>query len=282
MKDLLLVIRQQPVRIIGFAIIAIVVVCAVGAPLLAPADPLHSDPALILTPPSLGSLLGRDDAGMDVLSRIMWGGRVDLTIALTATLISCGIGIPFGVASGYLRGWLPEVISRVFDLMQSLPVFVLAMAIVAVRGPSVINVIVVLAVLNSPIFVRLMRSQTYALRDRAFIEASRVAGFSDVGIIVRHLIPNAIGPALAQMSVTAGLSILLTAGLSFVGAGVRPPQPEWGGMVAAGASDIVTGEWWPALFPSLVIGLSVVAFALIGETLEIVVDPRKARRVGAG
>jgi len=282
MAELGQLLRRQPIRIIGFGIVAIVALAAIAAPIIAPFDPLLSDANNILQPPGGSSFLGRDSAGMDVLSRIIYGGRVDLTISLVATFVSSAIGIPLGVLSGYSRRWLAEIIGRVFDLMQSVPVFILAMAIVAVRGPSIVNVIVVLAVLNSPIFVRLMRSQTYALRDRAFIEAAKVAGFSDAGIILRHLIPNAIGPAIAQMSITAGYGILLTAGLSFVGAGVRPPTPEWGGMVASGAGYIVTGQWWPAIFPSLVIGLTVVGFALIGETLEIVVDPRKALGVAAG
>jgi peptide/nickel transport system permease protein len=212
---------------------------------------------------------------MDIFSRVIAAYRVDLVIAVVASVISLGIGAMLGVISGYYRNFGSESIARLADAAQSFPLFVLAMALVAATGPSAVNIIIVLGVLNIPMFIRLVRTRTYSLRESSYIEAARALGMRDRRLIMRHLLPNASPPALIQFSVNVGWAILFTAGLSFVGAGVRTPTPEWGLMVAAGAPSVVTGQWWPALFPGIFIGLTVFAFALVGDALENLLDPTR-------
>jgi peptide/nickel transport system permease protein len=280
-SNLARLLRAQPLRLVGFVIVAVVVVAAIFAPLIAPKNPEAADPAHVLVRPSHQALFGTDSSGMDIFSRVVYGARIDLTIAVGVTLIAIALGVPLGVLSGYLRGRVGEVISRSFDVVQSFPVFVVAMAVAAAHGGgSALLVVLILGVLFSAIFVRLMRSQTYALRDRGFVDAARLSGASTWRIVRFHLIPNSIAPAIAQMSVLAGFTILLTAGLSFIGAGVPAPQPEWGSMVSVGAGDLGTGVWWTTLIPSAAIGVAVLGFAYVGDTLEVCFNPQARQRVG--
>jgi peptide/nickel transport system permease protein len=168
---------------------------------------------------------------------------------------------------------------RAADVMQAFPVFVFAIALVASLGQSIQTVVLAIAFVNIPIYLRLMRSQVMAIRETRYVEASLVAGFSDMRTILRHVLPNAMGPALAQLSVNVGWSILLTAGLSFVGAGVRAPTPEWGSMIAVGFQNVVTGEWWPSVFPGLALAVTVFGFSLVGSSVETLADPVKMRRL---
>jgi peptide/nickel transport system permease protein len=177
-----------------------------------------------------------------------------------------------GAIVGFFRTWWAGGFMRGLDLLQAFPIFVLALALVAALGNRVSNVIVVLAALNVPIFVRLVRTEVLALAGRDFVDAAICAGRRRLGIVFSHLIPNSIGPAVAQTSVSVGWTILLTAGLSFIGAGVQVPTPEWGLMVSQGAQNMITGQWWVALFPGLIIGLTVFSFAALGEALEAALD----------
>ncbi len=264
-------------RLVAAAIcyVAVLVALIPLSPLVVPFDPQTADPTVVLQAPSWTHWLGTDNSGMDIFSRLLSATRVDLTIAVVASTISLIIGSLLGVMSGYFRGVFSELIARGADSAQSFPLFVLAMVLVATRGPGVLNIIVVLGVLNIPMYIRLVRARTFALRDSLFVEAARSIGARDRRIVVRHLLPNALAPALIQFSVNIGWAILFTAGLSFVGAGVRTPTPEWGLMIADGAPNIVTGEWWPALFPGIVIGMTVFSFAVLGDALEHVLDPRR-------
>ena len=261
-------LKGDRVAQLGLAIIGVVVFLMLFSPWLVHYDPVTASPSEILLPPSSAHWLGTDNVGMDMYSRIIYAPRVDLVIALASTLLSVGIGVPVGVISGFYRGLASEVISRVADVIQTFPVFILAMAIVAMTGQNIWNVVFVIAVLNAPIYLRLMRGQTYALRERGFIEAARCAGNRDWQIITRHLVPNAIGPAIAQFSINVGWAMLLTAGLSFIGAGVRVPTAEWGLMIANGAQNMITGQWWIAFFPGIALGITVLGFALLGDALE--------------
>jgi peptide/nickel transport system permease protein len=161
-----------------------------------------------------------------------------------------------------------QALMRVSDVLQSFPVFISAMILVALAGQSTVNIVIALAVLYSPIYVRLMRAEVMTQSARGMVEASRALGMSEYAIALKHVIPNSLGPTLVQSSVTIGFAILLTAGLSFVGAGVRPPTPEWGLMIANGASGIMLGQWWPSVFPGIPISLTVFAFAALGDSLE--------------
>jgi peptide/nickel transport system permease protein len=281
----LLVLRQHPIFALGYVLILLIVSLALLAPLIAPYDPETANAAITLQAPSGSHLLGTDISGMDVFSRVIYSARIDLVIAILGTLFSLAIGLPLGVIAGYFartRGvwsWLSEWIMRIADVLQAFPVFVLAIALVAALGQSARNVILAIAFVNAPIYLRLLRTQALSLRERRFVDAARVSGSSELRIVFRHILPNAVAPAIIQASVNMGWAVLLTAGLSFVGAGVRVPTPEWGSMIAVGAQNMITGKWWPALFPGVAIALTVLGFALIGDSLELMLDPVRRRRI---
>lgn len=211
---------------------------------------------------------GTDSAGLDIFSRVMSAPRTDVTIALIATLLSLALGTLLGLLAGYYRNWIVEVVMRVSDVVQSFPVFILAMILVTLAGRNWVNIVIALAFLNAPIYLRLTRSQVLSLRDRPFVESARAMGNREIVIALKHVLPNSLTPSLIQASVTIGWAILLTAGLSFVGAGVRPPTPEWGLMISTGANSVILGEWWPSVFPGIAISLTVFGYAAVGNALE--------------
>lgn len=211
---------------------------------------------------------GTDSSGFDVFSRVLCAPRIDISIAIAANVCAMLIGIPYGLVAGYFRNPMTETMMRVSDVMQSFPVFISAMILVALGGQSILNVILALSLLYAPIYVRLTRAEVLAQKSRGMVEASRAIGTSEMKIALTHILPNSLGPSLVQSSVTIGFAILLTAGLSFVGAGVRPPSPEWGLMISSGANDIVFGQWWTSVFPGVAISLTVFSFAVIGDWLE--------------
>lgn len=265
-------LRTQPSAVVGIVIVAIALLLAALGPSLAPFDPETAMPGEQLLPPSFQHLMGTDDNGMDVFSRVIASPRTDLTIAVLGTVGAILAGIPLGLIAGYYRGPVSEVLMRVSDIIQSFPVFILGMALVVVTGQEIRNVVYVVAVINCPIYVRLVRSQVLFLRERPFIEAARAIGGGDSWIIRQHILANAIGPVVANASVTVGWAILLTAGLSFIGAGVRVPTPEWGSMIAVGAKNVYTGEWWPSVFPGIALAFTVLGFALLGDAMVHVTD----------
>jgi peptide/nickel transport system permease protein len=280
-----LVLRRHPLLAFGYVLVFAIILLALLAPLIAPYDPETADAAAVLASPNSSHVLGTDVSGMDVFSRVIYSGRIDLTIAVLGTLVSLLIGSPLGLLAGYFSGvkgfwgWLSEGLMRSADVLQAFPVFVLAIALVAALGQSVRNVIIAIAFVNAPIYLRLLRTQARSLRERRFVDAARVAGNSELRIVFRHILPNAIAPAIVQLSVNMGWAVLLTAGLSFVGAGVQVPTPEWGSMIAVGSQNMITGQWWPALFPGIAVALTVLGFALIGDSLELMLDPVRRRGI---
>jgi peptide/nickel transport system permease protein len=287
LRFFLAVLRARPSFALGYAIVVGVIVIATLAPWIVPFDPMTADPAVYLLPPGGRHLLGTDGAGMDIFSRVLYAPRVDLTIAVTGTLVSAVIGGAIGAVVGYYEGqraWrraLSTFVMRSADVLQAFPVFVFAIALVAVFGQSVKSIVIAIAFVNVPIYLRLTRSQVLSIRQLRYVEAAYVAGASDLAILWRHVIPNAIAPLVAQLSINIGWSVLLTAGLSFVGAGVVAPTPEWGSMIAMGFQNIVTGQWWPSVFPGIALGLTVFGFALVGASIEVLADPAR-RRVLSG
>jgi peptide/nickel transport system permease protein len=281
----LLVLRQHKLFALGYFLVASIIILALAAPLVAPFDPEEANASITLAPPSASHWLGTDISGMDIFSRIIYSARIDLVIAVLGTCVSILIGGPLGLIAGYfsgargLWGWISEIMMRVADVLQAFPVFVLAIALVAALGQSARNVILAIAFVNTPIYLRLLRTQALSLRERRFVDAARVAGNGELRIVFRHILPNAFAPAIIQASVNMGWSVLLTAGLSFVGAGVRVPTPEWGSMIAVGAQNMITGQWWPAVFPGIAIALTVLGFALIGDSLELMLDPVRRRQI---
>jgi peptide/nickel transport system permease protein len=265
-------------------IVAVILLLAAIGPAIAPFDPTLADADPFLPPPGPADWpgllwqalrgggpvhwFGTDASGLDVFSRVIAAPRTDLSIAVLANGLALLIGVPAGLAAGYARGIGTEILMRVSDVVQSFPVFISAMILVALGGQSSANIVAALAVLYAPIYVRLMRAEVMAQSARGMVEAARALGVSESAIALRHVLPNSLGPTLVQSSVTIGFAILLTAGLSFVGAGVRPPTPEWGLMISTGASGIMLGQWWPSVFPGIAISLTVFSFAALGDALE--------------
>lgn len=269
---------------IGLTIVAVILVLAVIGPLIAPFPTETGSPGSSMRPPGWPHIFGTDENGMDIFSRVISAPRVDVTVALVATAISVLVGTPLGVLAGFFDGrgnrfasGMSEATLRVLDVVQAFPVFILALVLVAIRGAGIVNIIAAVAFVNAPVFLRLARGEVLALRERPYAEAARAVGNSDAAIAFRHLLPNALPALLVQVSVTIGFSILLTAGLSFVGAGVKPPTPELGAMIASGSKYLILGQWWATVFPGIALGVMVFAFGVTGEAIGRMLDPSAGR-----
>nr|WP_319386364.1 ABC transporter permease [uncultured Roseibium sp.] len=269
------VLRSNPVTLLAFAMFAVLIVTAVLGPALVPYDPLESNAARALQPPSLDHWFGTDNLGRDVLSRVVIATRLDLAISVAAVALSFVIGSVLGSIAGYWGGWIDAVLNRLFDTIMAFPLFVLAMGIVAALGNTVENIVYATAVINIPFYARLVRAEVNIRRDAGFAQAAKLAGNSDIRVLALHIFPNALPPMMVQVSLNLGWAILNAAGLSFIGLGVRPPTAEWGIMVAEGANFIVSGEWWLAIFPGLALMFAVFTFNLLGDGLRDIVDPRQ-------
>ena len=268
------VLGENPVTAAAFALFTFLVLCAVLGPTLVPYDPLASDTARALSPPSAAHWFGTDQLGRDIFSRIVVATRLDLGIAVTAVALAFAVGTLSGLAAGYFGGWTDRIIGRIVDTIMAFPLFVLAMGIVAALGNTLANIVYATAIINLPIYARLARTEANVRREAGFVEAARLCGNSEARIVLAQLLPNVMPLMMVQVSLTLGYAILNAAGLSFIGLGVRPPTAEWGIMVAEGASFIVSGEWWAALFPGLFLMAAVFCFNLMGDGLRDIVDPR--------
>ena len=267
-------LRHHPSFAVGYAVVTMVILLAMLAPWVAPFPPEAADADAFLQPPSWLHLMGTDATGMDVLSRVLWAPRIDLSIAVLGTLLSAVVGTALGALVGYYQT-VPGIgrvgagfVMRAADVLQAFPVFVFAIALVAVFGQGLQSIVLAIAFVNAPIYLRLMRTQVMSVRKMRYVEAAWLSGLSDLRIIVQHIIPNAMAPVVAQLSVNIGWSVLLAAALSFIGAGVKAPTPEWGSMIASGYQNIVTGHWWPSIFPGLALAITVFSFSLIGSSIE--------------
>ncbi len=262
-----------------------IIFLTIFGPALAPYPTEIADPLSRLVPPGGKHWLGTDENGMDIFSRVLAAPRTDVVIGVVATFISVVLGAPLGVlvALYETRGKagataFAETFMRLLEVMQSFPVFVFAMVLVAIFGGSLTNIIIAIAFVNTPVFIRLVRAEVLSLVQRPFSEAARAVGNTEMRLGFRHIFPNAFPVVMVQVSVTVGFAILLTAGLSFVGAGVRPPTPELGAMIASGAKYLIIEQWWPALFPGIALGLTVFSFGIFGEILNLVMEPRAVRK----
>ena len=274
-KHVRYVLSENPVTLVAAGLFALFVLLALIGPAIVPYDPLASDTAVALKPPSAAHWFGTDALGRDIFSRTLVATRLDLGIALSAVLLSFAIGISLGLAAGFFGGWWDLTVTRVSDTIMAFPLFVLAMGIVAALGNTVGNIVLATAIINLPFYVRVARAETNVRRNAGFIEAARLAGNTDLRILSHHLFPNILPPAMVQVSLNMGWAILNAAGLSFIGLGVRPPEAEWGILVAEGAQFIVSGEWWVSFFPGAVLMLAVFSFNLLGDALRDIFDPRK-------
>jgi len=253
----------------------LLVLVALLAPSLVPHDPLATNAAHSVEPPSAQFWFGTDEVGRDVFSRTMVATQLDLGIALSAVAISFAIGSVLGAACGFFGGWLDRITARLVDTLMAFPLFLLAMAIISVLGNSTANVVYATALVNLPFYIRMARAEAAKLRGSGYIEAARLAGMGPAQLLTAHVYPNILPPIMVQISLNLGWAILNAAGLSFIGLGVRPPVAEWGIMVADGASLIVSGAWWVSLFPGVALMLTVLCFNLIGDGLRDVLDPRR-------
>jgi peptide/nickel transport system permease protein len=269
------VIAENPVTGIAFALFLLIALCALVGPYLVPYDPLASDTTQALNAPSLAHLFGTDQLGRDVFSRVVVATRLDFVIALTSVALVFALGGLAGIAAGFFGGWTDRIVSRLSDTIMAFPLFVLAMGIVAALGNTVTNIVIATAIINFPLYVRVARAEANVRRDAGFVLAARLSGNGEFRIILMHILPNIMPIMMVQVSLTMGYAILNAAGLSFIGLGVRPPTPEWGIMVAEGAANMISGQWWTALFPGAALMLAVFCFNLLGDGLRDLVDPQR-------
>lgn len=267
------VLRRNAMFILSLIIVLGVTFAAVFAPLIAPFDPneLHLD--AILKAPCAEFPLGTDRLGRDVLSRLLYGGRVSLWVGFVAVSISISIGALLGLVSGYFGGLVDEIVMRFVDIMLCFPSFFLILAVVAFLEPSLFNIMVVIGLTSWMGVARLVRAETLTLREREFVSAARLAGTSTWRIMTRHILPNAMAPVTISAILGIGGAILIESGLSFLGLGVQPPQASWGNMLMDGKSVIEEASWL-SLFPGLAILITVLGYNLLGESLRDFLDPR--------
>ena len=268
---------------LGLFIVGGMLLLALLGPWITPYHPTEAQPSDFLQAPNMQHWLGTDRYGMDILSRVLHSPRIDMSIALGATGLSLLFGVPIGVWAGYMngsrgiQGKISEFVMRLMDIVQAFPPFVIAMAFVAVIGPNIWNVMLVIALINIPVFTRLTRSKVLSEKNRAYIDAAICTGNTRGQILFRYLLPNSLAPALINASVVMGFSVMLTAGLSFIGAGIRVPEAELGSMISIGAQNMVTGQYWTSLFPGIYLGLMIFGFALVGDGLRNGLDSTRKR-----
>jgi peptide/nickel transport system permease protein len=269
------VLAENPVTGFAFALFVLIVLAAVLGPHVVPYDPLASDTAQALKPPSAHHWFGTDQLGRDIFSRVVVATRLDFFIAVASVALVFLMGGLAGVAAGFFGGWTDRIVGRIADTIMAFPLFVLAMGIVAALGNTVQNIVLATAIVNFPLYARIARAEASIRREAGFVEAARLSGNTDWRILLFQILPNVFPILVVQMSLTMGYAILNAAGLSFIGLGVRPPTPEWGIMVAEGATFMVSGEWWNAFFPGAALMVAVFCFNLLGDGLRDLVDPRR-------
>lgn len=264
---------RRPTAVAGAFVVAVFVVVATLAPWLAPRDPAKPDFLAVRKPPSTEYLLGTDEIGRDVLSRTIWGARASLVAGVISVAIAVGIGVPLGLLSGYYRGALDEFIMRLTDAVLSFPFLILAIALAAALGPSLTNAMIAIGIATMPTFIRLTRAQVLAVGSEEYVQAARALGASDARVIVRHVFPNSFAPLLVQATLTIAQAIIAESSLSFLGLGVQPPTPSWGGILAEGREFLRTAPFMTN-FAGLAILVTVVGFNLLGDGIRDVLDPR--------
>jgi len=264
---------RRPMAVFGLVVATLAVLVALSAPWLAPFDPAQQDFDAILKQPGGAHLMGTDDLGRDVLSRVMFGARASIQAGVLSTVLALIAAVPLGLIAGYFRGWWDTIISRVTDVLLSFPFLILAVGLAAILGPSLANATLALGISQIPGIIRIARGEVLGLREEDYVEAAIANGASDWTIIARHIFPNTVSPLLVQATVTIPAAIIGESLLSFLGLGVQPPTSSWGVMLASAQSYIAQGPWL-ALFPGLAIFLTTLSFNLLGDGLRDVLDPK--------
>ncbi len=271
--------RRNSLSLAGLVILAGWMVLALAAPLFTTYDPVDVSIDARLQAPSRQHLLGTDFFGRDIWSRILYGARYDLLIALVAVGVAAGIGTPLGVLAGYYGRLVDDLLTRVADVLLAFPSLVLALALASALGPGLWKAILALAIVGIAGYLRLARASSLAVREEAYVEAAHAVGASDVRILVGYVLPNIISPIVVRATLGMGFTVLLAASLSFIGLGAQPPTPEWGAMINEGRNQLVTGLWWVSTFPGLAIMSLVLGFNLLGDGIRDILDPRGITRV---
>jgi peptide/nickel transport system permease protein len=263
---------RNPMAVGGAFVVLAWVLVAIMAPWIAPYDPVEQEVMNRLAPPSAQHWLGVDGLGRDVLSRLLYGGRVSLPVAAVVVVLAALFGTLYGALAGFVGGWLDEVEMRVVDMVLAFPALILAMAIAAALGPSIHNSMLAMLIVWWPPYARLARGQVLAYKARDFVPAARALGLSDRRILLRHILPNAVAPSIVLMAMDFGNAVIITAALSFLGLGAVPPTPEWGAMVAEGRE--LMQQWWISTFPGLAILMVAIGCNFMGDGLRDANDPR--------
>ncbi len=271
---------RHPGFTVGFAILSVLSVVAIAAPWLAPYPPTETDLMQTLAHPSAAHLLGTDQYGRDILSRLIWGARISLEVALAVVLLSLTLGALIGAIAGYVGGWVERTLMVGNDILLAFPGFLLALALVAARGSSLENVILAVAIAYTPRVAAVMRSVVITIRPRPFIEASHAIGMSSMRVLFRHVLPNSLPPVIVVTTVSAATAILAEAGLSFLGLGVQPPTATWGNVISDG-QGYITSNPLISLSAGLCIAITVVALNLLGDGLRDTLDPQMRRYTSA-
>jgi peptide/nickel transport system permease protein len=270
-------LRSQPRILVASAILLVLALAAVLAPVIAGHDPIATDPDNALLAPGAGHPFGTDELGRDLLARVVWGGRVSLPVAFVAVVVGLSVGGATGLLAGY-RGKLTDLLlMRVVDAILAFPALILAIAIVSALGHDLRNAMLAIGIVQVPVYARLTRAQVLQLKGLDFVTATRSLGASPMRLILRHLVPNLLNPLIVQVSLSAAFAILAEATLSFLGLGAQPPTPDWGFMIFDGSRFLANGAWWLALAPGLAICLAVFGFNWLGDALRDALDPRLRR-----
>ncbi len=271
--------RSNTLNLIGLAIVVSIIFAAIFAPVLTPHDPTDQDLTDRLEPPSSEHLMGTDQLGQDVFSRILFGARISLRIGIIVVAISLAIGTLVGVAAGYSGGYIDEALMRLVDILLAFPGLLLALVIAGVLGPSLTNIMIALAIVGWTRYARVVRGSVLSIKQHEFIKAGQLMGLGRIKLISRHILPNVMGPVVVLATIDMAGVILATAALSFLGLGAQPPTPEWGTMISEGR-HYLRSAWWIVNFPGIAIMFAVLGFNLLGDGLRDVLDPREDTDAG--
>lgn len=267
---------RHRLAVLGTLIIALLVLVGAFGRAFAPYDPLGMDFGALFAPPSLAHPFGTDEFGRDIFSRVLYGARISLQVAFIAVGISGTAGVMLGLLAGFLGGWVDETIMRFMDVLFAFPAVLLAITIMAILGRGVGNAMVAIAIVYVPIFARVTRGAVISVRGREYVTAARALGKGQLGIMLRHVLPNALGPIIVQTSLSLAFAILAEAALSFFGLGTQPPEPSWGRMLSEGRGFLRQAPWM-GIFPGVAIMISVMGFNFLGDGLRDLLDPRSSR-----
>ena len=267
--------RRYPLGAVGVVIVLIFVFAAVFAPFITQFDPLSTNPAVSLARPTLEHPMGADFMGRDMYSRVVYGARISLAVGVGSTLLGGILGVLVGLLSGYLGGWVDLVTQRISDMLQALPLLVLALVMAASLGPSLRNTIIAISIPLIPHVARVVRANTLSLREQPFVEAAKAMGMSEMRIALRHVLPNTLAPLIVLGTAQLGSAILTEASLSFLGLGIPEPHPSWGRMLSESAAEYVRTAPWLVIFPGLAISLAVFGTNLLGDAIRDILDPRQ-------